>query len=195
VDTTENIDGKRIKVKSDWWTISNVMSLSRVLAPIPMALMGPPSDHPPFVFTALVVWIILSDYLDGYFARLYDQRTELGKILDPLADKICAAFLFIYAVWIGRIPEWFLGVVIGRDVLILLGSLFILRTKQKVAMSVMSGKITINALALYWLAVMYFPGHQILEYIFIGASLLMMVYSTAEYAWRYFKIRQGAEFN
>jgi CDP-diacylglycerol--glycerol-3-phosphate 3-phosphatidyltransferase len=195
VDTTENIDGKPIKVKSDWWTLSNAVSFSRVVAPIPLALMGPPSDQPSVVFTAIVIWIIFSDYLDGYLARLFDQRTELGKVLDPLADKICAAFLFLFAVWIDRIPEWFLAVVIGRDVLILLGSLVILRSNQKVAMSVMSGKITINVLALYWLAVMYFPGHQMLEITFMSASIVMMVYSTAEYAWRYFKIRQGAKFN
>jgi len=184
-----------MRVKHDWFTLSNLVSLSRVLAPIPMALIGPPSDHPEGLFTALVIWIIVSDYLDGYFARIFDQRTELGKILDPLADKICAAFLFVYAVWIDRIPDWFLAVVIGRDLFILLGSVVILRSKHKVAMSVMSGKITINALALYWLVVMYYPGHQLLENIFLSASIVMMVYSTAEYAWRYYRIRQGAEFN
>jgi CDP-diacylglycerol--glycerol-3-phosphate 3-phosphatidyltransferase len=195
LEASKNIDGKVIEVKKDLFTLSNVVSLSRMLVPIPLAFMGPPDGSPDLAFTLLVVWAISSDFLDGWLARWMNQVSELGKILDPIADKVCAALLFIYAVWIGRIPSWFLASLLGRDVLILLGSWFILSRHRKVAMSVMSGKVTVNVLAILWIVVMYFPNAEGWSTFLMGLSLLMMVYSTAEYAWRYLRIREGASYN
>lgn len=195
MEASKNIDGKVIEVKKELFTLSNLVSVSRMLVPIPLALMGPPEGSPDLAFTALVVWAILSDFLDGMLARWTNHVSELGKVLDPIADKVCAALLFIFAVWIDRIPGWFLAVLIGRDVLILLGSWIILSQHRKVAMSVLSGKITVNILALYWIVVMYFPDAAGWTLFLMGLSLLMMVYSTSEYVWRYLQIRKGASFN
>lgn len=166
-----------------------------MLVPIPLALMGPPDGSPDVVFSLLVVWAIVSDFLDGKLARWMNQVSELGKVLDPIADKVCAALLFMYAVWIDHLPGWFLSVMIGRDVIILLGSWVILRQHKKVAMSVMSGKVTVNVLAILWIVVMYFPQADGWITILMGLSLIMMVYSTSEYVWRYLQIRKGAGFN
>ena len=166
-----------------------------MLVPLPLALMGPPDGTPNMVFTLLVAWAILSDYLDGFIARRTNHVSELGKILDPIADKVCAAFLFLYAVWIGRIPGWFLVAMVGRDLLLLLGSWMILSRHRKVAMSVMSGKITVNILAMLWIVAMYVPDATGWTAILMGLSLLMMVYSTTEYIWRYLQIKSGAGFN
>lgn len=195
MEASKNIDGKVIEVKKELFTLSNLVSVSRMLVPIPLAFMGPPEGSPDLAFTALVIWAILSDFLDGMLARWTNHVSELGKVLDPIADKVCAALLFIFAVWIGRIPGWFLAVLIGRDVLILLGSWIILSQHRKVAMSVMSGKITVNILALYWIVVMYFPDASGWTLFLMGLSLLMMLYSTSEYVWRYLQIRKGASFN
>jgi len=195
VEVSDNIDGNVVEVKKDFFTISNMVSISRMIVPIPLALLGPPDGRPETLFTLLVAWAIISDYLDGYLARLLNQRSEFGKIIDPIADKVCAILLFLFAVWVDRIPLWFLLVVITRDVLILLGSYIIIKQHRKVAMSVMSGKITVNLLALLWIVVMYFPDHAIWETVLLSISTAMMVYSTAEYAWRYRKIRIGARFN
>ena len=189
MDVSDNIDGNVVEVKKDFFTISNMVSISRMLVPIPLALLGPPDGRPDTLFTALVFWAIISDFLDGYLARLLNQRSELGKILDPIADKVCAILLFLFAVWIDRIPMWFLMVVITRDFLILLGSYVIIKQHRKVAMSVMSGKITVNLLALFWIVVMYFPDHTTWGTVLLSLSTAMMVYSTAEYAWRYRNIR------
>jgi CDP-diacylglycerol--glycerol-3-phosphate 3-phosphatidyltransferase len=195
VEASKNIDGKVIEVKKELFTLSNLVSVSRMLVPIPLALMGPPDGSPDLAFTLLVVWAILSDFLDGMLARWTNHVSELGKVLDPIADKVCAALLFIFAVWIGRIPGWFLAVLIGRDILILLGSWIILSQHRKVAMSVLSGKITVNVLAVYWIVVMYFPNAGWWITFLMGLSLIMMVYSTSEYVWRYLQIRKGARFN
>src|SRR5258708_28092242 len=66
------------------------------------------------------------DGVDGYIARRYNQISELGKILDPLADKLLlvsgiVALSFNHGNFLGQIPLWLTGTIIGRDFLVLLG--------------------------------------------------------------------------
>jgi cardiolipin synthase (CMP-forming) len=71
------------------------------------------------------------DGVDGYIARHYNQRSELGAILDPLADKLLLVsgvvlLSFDHAPRLGQIPLWLTGTVIGRDLLLLIG-IFVIR--------------------------------------------------------------------
>jgi cardiolipin synthase len=65
---------------------------------------------------------ILSDALDGYLARTRGQKTKLGTILDPAADKalILSSFIML-TFFLPRIPFWLTGVVIGRDIILFVG--------------------------------------------------------------------------
>jgi len=79
---------------------------------------------------ALVVFMVagLTDALDGFIARKFNQITTLGKILDPIADKalLISSFVFIYVSDLPvKFPYWFVVIVISRDVYILLGSALI----------------------------------------------------------------------
>src|SRR5215212_5576511 len=84
-------------------------------------------------FTAIVVFLLaaLSDGLDGYVARRYNQRSALGVILDPIADKgllLSGIITLSISSWsqvdpaYGKFPAWFPVLVITRDIVILLGS-------------------------------------------------------------------------
>jgi cardiolipin synthase len=78
------------------------------------------------------------DGVDGYIARHYNQISELGKILDPLADKILlvsgiVTLSFNHGTFLGQIPLWLTGTIIGRDFLILIGMVVIQLTVGKVA--------------------------------------------------------------
>jgi cardiolipin synthase len=65
----------------------------------------------------------LSDGLDGYLAKRFNWTSELGKILDPLADKLLLVTVFVESAWLGLIPWWLSAAVVARDVLIGLGAL------------------------------------------------------------------------
>lgn len=83
-------------------------------------------------FLALVSFALcaISDGIDGYIARRYHQRSELGAILDPLADKlllVSAVILLSYdhAPHLPRLPLWLVVTILSRDLLLLLGALVI----------------------------------------------------------------------
>ena len=65
----------------------------------------------------------LTDLADGYVAKRFGGATPLGAVLDPLADKLLMASLFVALALEGHLPGWFVLLVIGRDLLIVAGTL------------------------------------------------------------------------
>jgi CDP-diacylglycerol---glycerol-3-phosphate 3-phosphatidyltransferase len=59
---------------------------------------------------------VLTDYLDGYFARRRNQVTRLGILLDPIADKLLTAAAFLSLVEMDAVPAWMVMIVIGREI-------------------------------------------------------------------------------
>ena len=75
----------------------------------------------------LAFWLAVvagaSDAIDGFLAKRYAWRSELGGLLDPLADKLLLTVCFL-GLWIGQqLPGWLVALVIGRDVVIVAGAL------------------------------------------------------------------------
>src|SRR2546427_6872101 len=80
----------------------------------------------------------ICDGVDGYIARRYNQRSELGAILDPLADKLLlvsgiVVLSFEHRPYLETVPLWLTGTIIGRDILVLVGMFVIQMTVGKVA--------------------------------------------------------------
>lgn len=191
-----NIDQQEVEIKQALFTWSNLISFSRILVAFPIVYLHYINGQQiTWVITVLVIYGILSDYLDGYVARKTNQISEWGKVLDPVADKFCAFFLFFYAVWIDMIPLWFFIFEILRDLFIMSGSLYIRKLRGKVAMAVMSGKISVNVLGLYWLSEFFYPGATEVHFMLMGASLALMIFSFFDYLHRFNLIRKGMEFN
>lgn len=192
----ENIDGKKIKVRHRIITVSNLISLSRALVAFPIvSLHYRLGEQTNWLVNILIVYCILSDYLDGYIARKTDNVSELGKALDPISDKICAFILFAYTVMIGWIPFWILIFIGARDILIGSGALYIRHLRGKVPMAAMSGKVALNAIAVYWVSVFYLPDYAKLHTWLLAITMVILIYSFGEYIYRYSKIMKGAEFN
>lgn len=191
-----NVDGKKVLVRNDIFTWSNLISFTRVLVTIPIIYLHYENNQEVnYLVTILIAYGGLSDYLDGLVARLRNEISELGKMLDPIADKVMAFMLFFYTVMLGWIPLWFFVIGVIRDILIMVGSGYIKKERGKVAMSTMSGKISVNVLALYWMSVFFFPEASEAHTILMMCSLVIMAISFVDYFYRYKQILDGAEFN
>lgn len=196
MDTAQNIDGKNVKVSGRVFTLSNFISFTRFFIAFPIVYLhyhnGQQYNE---LIIMLIVYCVASDYLDGFVARKTKTISEVGKMIDPISDKLCAGVLFMYTVWLGWVPLWFLLLNVLRDSLIMLGSTFIKWKYGKVAMSTMSGKVAVNVLALYWLSVFFFREATHIHQFLLWATTFIMVFSFFDYFNRYRKIMQGARFN
>ena len=101
------------------------------------------------VTAALVVYVVvqLSDLLDGYIARRWNLITEFGKLMDPLADKFMLLAVLICFGIKEQIPWWVIGLVLGKEALMIVGGIFALRRKIVVA-ALRIGKIATGVFAL-----------------------------------------------
>lgn len=186
----------KVKVRNLIFTWSNAISASRTLIAIPIIYLHYTNNYQVgWSIILLVIYGIFSDYLDGIIARKTNQISELGKVLDPIADKLTALLLFSYTVYIGYIPLWFFALEVVRDLLILSGSIYIRVVRGKVAMAVTSGKFAVNGLAAYWMSVFFFPEAEGFHLFFMGNAIALMVFSFFDYLQRLNEILQGAKFN
>jgi len=73
---------------------------------------------------ALTLFLLaaVSDGLDGYLAKRFGWQSSLGKVLDPLADKLLLVTVFIETTWLGLVPWWLTAAAVARDVMIGLGA-------------------------------------------------------------------------
>lgn len=95
---------------------ANKLTMLRVIL-IPVYLLLWHLDFAGNNYAALAVFIAASitDFIDGYIARHYDQVTDFGKFMDPLADKVLVLTAMICFCAMGRIPAWALVIVMARE--------------------------------------------------------------------------------
>jgi len=96
--------------------LANALTLSRIVAvPVIVILLIIDGVIPSVIASVLFIAATITDYLDGYFARKYHMESDLGKLLDPLADKLLIASVMIMLIPMGRVPAWIAVVIIGRE--------------------------------------------------------------------------------
>ena len=97
-------------------TTANKITIFRVIC-IPVFIVLMYMDGAAARYGALAVFVIasLSDFLDGYIARHYNQVSNFGKFMDPLADKILVITAMLLFVESGRMPGWVLALVVARE--------------------------------------------------------------------------------
>lgn len=102
------------------FNLPNTLTIGRILLiPVFVTVLGYRKyDYALYVF----VFASLTDMLDGLLARIKDQRTELGQVLDPLADKFMLVTSFLIFSYYGWIPPWLTIIVISRDIIIVTGT-------------------------------------------------------------------------
>ena len=134
------------------WTVSNVLSLSRVILAVPIVLLilQPGNQYRLWVIV-LMLLSAATDFFDGLLARALNQVTDFGRLLDPIADKICIIAISAALVIVGDAPLWYAGLVALRDILIVAGSVLIINRRKVVVQSVWAGKWTVASIAAFLL--------------------------------------------
>ena len=135
-----------------------------------------------WMWLSLAIFIIasLTDFIDGYIARHYNQTSDFGKFLDPLADKLLTlAAMAMYCEW-EIFPAWALMIVLTREFEVS-GLRMVAGPKGKVIAAGKSGKFKTASTMVGLCAMMAFPGVDILNWIVIGMIVLTTVYSGVEY--------------
>jgi len=102
-----------------------VTSIRIILIPVFVSLLIYVRTHPYLRAVAIGVFVlaVLSDFFDGLVARIKKEKSELGQIIDPLADKLLllTAFITLYLLAPFKIYLWVVLIVVSRDLIILLG--------------------------------------------------------------------------
>lgn len=88
----------------------------------------------------LAVLIVVSDFFDGYFARIWGAISETGKVLDPVADKICTAAGAFGLIYYRGLPVWLVAIVVARDLGIIIAGVILMRYRRFVPVSDVVGK-------------------------------------------------------
>jgi len=177
--------------------LANKITIIRILlVPFLMASLfyyKPELDFLRFIALGIFFICALTDAIDGYIARRFYQKTELGRIMDPLADKllILTAFLCLSVLRdipaASKIPPWLTIIVLSRDGIILLGSAIIIIILKNIDIKpTLLGKITtffqmstvVGALLqfsfidLFWYSTAFFTVLSCFNYIWLGSKVL-----------------------
>src|SRR5215203_768376 len=127
------------------FTVPNALSLLRlIMVPVVVALLLAGSDG---LAAAFFVLAALTDFLDGKLARRAGP-TRLGQILDPVADRLMLSSVAVVLAIRGLLPVWVVAILVGRDLLALLGSMVVgskVRVNRvgKVATAVLMGAVAL----------------------------------------------------
>lgn len=180
--------------------LANQLTIVRIVAiPLYLLVLYINKDWSNVAATIIFILAGVSDFLDGYIARKYNMITDLGKILDPIADKILVAAALIALIDLDRLYWWIAVIMLARDftmealrnlaaskgIIIAAGIWGKLKTTfQMVAIGMISFKNV-------WLGINWYILGQVLMYI----ALVLSIYSAFVYFRDYFKNHELEENN
>ena len=172
--------------------IPNLLTVLRIFS-IPVIVLFLTSPGPLASFLAALIFGIASctDILDGYLARQQKAETAIGKLLDPMADKLLILSGMIMLIPLGRIPAWIVVLIIGREVAIT-GLRGIASAEGVViaASSLGKAKMIFQSLSLGGLMLHYeYLGinFHVLGMILLWIALVITLWSGIDYFWRFYK--------
>ena len=165
-------------------TLASKITLIRVLLiPAYMATMylsGGQAGLWMYISLAIFIVASLTDFVDGYIARHYNQTTDFGKFLDPLADKLLTiAAMCMFCEW-GVFPAWALMLVLTREFAVT-GLRLVAVQKGNVIAAGWSGKVKTASTMVGLCAMMALPGISWLNWLVIAVIVITTVYSGVEY--------------
>lgn len=175
--------------------LPNALSLIRIfLVPVIVVLLIPSPRPYDLAAAAVFLAAVLTDWLDGRIARSTRQVTALGKLLDPVADKILIAASLISLVQVDRVPAWMVALIVCRD-LAVTGLRGIAAAQNVIIQAADLGKATMIAevVAVSFLIVNWAPVWVPLGQGVLAVAILLSVTSGALYFQKFWRCFYAAK--
>jgi CDP-diacylglycerol---glycerol-3-phosphate 3-phosphatidyltransferase len=110
---------RRERLRDELLNAPNLVTLARIAAiPVFLYLLAYENRHNSFLAAIVFSAAAISDWVDGWLARISNKVTTLGKFLDPLADKIIVLSALVMLLRLGRVPVWVVVIILAREFLI-----------------------------------------------------------------------------
>lgn len=160
-------------------TANKLTMLRVVMIPAYMAVLY--WGFPGATYAALAIFVVasLTDFVDGYIARHYDQTTDFGKFMDPLADKVLVLAAMLWFTETGRMPAWAVLIVVAREFAVS-GLRLVAVDNGRVIAAGWSGKVKTFA-TMVCLCVMHLPVPSAVDWVCVAVIAVTTVYSGIEY--------------
>ena len=165
--------------KQNIWNVPNILTMLRLLLiPIFWVLMMARDNET----AALIVFVTasLTDLLDGYIARHYNQITDWGKLFDPLADKLMVISVMLSLVIKGAVPVVILVILLLKEVLMIIGGALMLHYKvvvyAKPIGKVAQFVVVVGLILCFFRARFAAPIHLYVLWVGIGLTLIALVF-------------------
>jgi CDP-diacylglycerol--glycerol-3-phosphate 3-phosphatidyltransferase len=131
----------------------------------------------------LMVLAGVTDYFDGYFARKLGKTSDVGRMLDPLIDKISVGLTMIVLAQVKGLPYWYVGIVIARDLFLLFTGTMVISRHRLVVESNQLGKWTSTLFAL--VIITFTLNVPVIKQIFMYSSAILVPVTVVGYISRY----------
>ena len=174
--------------------VPNLLSILRVCL-VPIFIVAYFTDPDDVKVNAVIIYAIaaISDFLDGYIARKYEATSNLGKVLDPLGDKLMIVAVLVCITIDGIIPFWVVIVAFIKELLMAIGGYVIYKVvKSPMPPSNFIGKLSTVYFFLICMVLMIFRGIPFpVATGLITVAILLMLAALASYVIGYNKIMKG----
>jgi len=172
-------------------TVANRITFARIIfIPIFIALLISDLPYRQWLAAAVLALIAASDGLDGYLARSLNQVSDLGKILDPLADKLVIAAALIVLIQITDLPVWVVVVIISRELIVTWLRWLAARRKVVISASPLGKAKTVFQITaiFFWIFNFDNPIFFTLSWTFISVAIILSIVSAIDYFTKFRKI-------
>ena len=177
-------------------THPNTLTLFRIISvPIIVILLMMPNRLTAFIAGLIFSAAAITDYFDGYLARRYGLVSNLGKVMDPVADKLLVSCSLIMLTALGWMPAWIACIIIGRELAVTGLRNIIAQNKQDVSASSLGKYKTGFQIAAIIPLMFHYPAlgfdFQAIGMFFLWGALGFTVWSGADYFLRFRKLLSG----
>lgn len=164
-------------------TLPNVLSVLRIfLIPPIIFLMITINDQVFPYLLAIYVFAVSLDFLDGFIARNFSQESDLGKVIDPLADKFLVFSILLTLTIKFDFPLWLAALIVLRDILILWASFLLFKGRKIIKPSLLIGKFTFGLLSLL-IFVYIVDLHDQIDLLLLKRTLIVLSFAFLLWSW------------